>query len=151
MLCPALAVRARVLAADDRDEDAAKAVDELLGLWDEKLNLVPASSWIVDLACALEQLGRADELQPRADRAQLQTAWLEAALAFTSGAFESAADVFATIGSHPDEALARLRAAQTADPGGGDDAELARAVAFYREVDAIAFLREATEMPMGRT
>jgi class 3 adenylate cyclase/tetratricopeptide (TPR) repeat protein len=151
MLCPALAVRARVLAADDRHGDAADAVDELLGLWDEKLNLVPASSWIVDLACALERLGRTDELQPRADRVQLQTAWLEAALAFTSGAFESAADVFAAIGSQPDEALARLRAAQTTDPGECDNAELARAVAFYREVDAIAFLREATGIPMGRT
>jgi class 3 adenylate cyclase/tetratricopeptide (TPR) repeat protein len=149
MLCPALAVRARVLAADGRPSDAAEAIDELFALWDEKLNLVPAASWIVDLSCALADRGRADELRERAERVHLKTAWLEAALAFTSGAFADAAAAFATIGSRPDEALARLRAAQTAEPGRRDRDELELALAFYRQVEAGALLREAAGIPVA--
>ena len=149
MLCPALAVRARVLAADGRQSDAAEAIDELFALWDAKLNLVPAASWVVDLSYALTDRGRADELRERAERVLLKTAWLEAALAFTSGAFGDAAAAFATIGSRPDEALARLRAAQNADPGGIHRNELELALTFYREVDAGAFLREAAGIPVA--
>jgi hypothetical protein len=149
MLCPALAVRARVLAADGREADAAEAVDELFELWDEKLNLVPASSWVVDLASALEQLGRGDELRERADRVLLRTEWLEAALAFSSGAFAAAAGRFARIGSRPDEALAFLRAAQIPEPGRPDTSGLERATAFYREVGARALLEEALGAPAG--
>jgi hypothetical protein len=146
MLSPALAVHARVLAANGDDGAARLAVDELFALWDEKLNLVPASSWVVDLACALDQLGRAADLRERADRVQLRTAWLEAGLAYGSGAFEAAGDLFARIGSRPDEALARVRAAGSAtDPAAGDvSAEVAAALAFCREVGASAYLGTAT-------
>jgi class 3 adenylate cyclase len=151
MLCPALAVRARVLAGHGGDGEATRAVDELFALWDEKLELVPASSWVIDLACALEPLGRAEELRARADRVQLETAWLEAALAYVSGAFEVAGDLFARIGTRPDEALARVRAAQSTPMSGSDDvrAGLASALAFCREVDARAYLREAADIPVA--
>jgi class 3 adenylate cyclase len=141
MLCPALAVHGRVLAANGDEAEARLVVDELFALWDEKLNLVPASSWVVDLACALERLSRTVELRSRADAVQLRTAWLEAALAYGSGSFEAAGEVFARIGSRPDEALARVRAAgSAADAGAG---ELAGALAFCRDVGASAYLKAA--------
>jgi class 3 adenylate cyclase/tetratricopeptide (TPR) repeat protein len=150
MLCPALAVRARVLAGHDGDGEASRAVDELFALWDEKLDLVPASSWVVDLACALEPLGRAEELRARADRVQLETAWLDAALAYLSGAFATAADLFARIGSRPDEALARVRAARSVPESiqGNGPRELESALAFWREVEAHAYLRDASGIPV---
>ena len=58
MLYPALAVCARALAAAGKHGEAARLADELLAEWRSKLNQFPASSWVVDLACALELLGR---------------------------------------------------------------------------------------------
>jgi hypothetical protein len=81
------------------------------------------------------------ELRSRADAVQLRTAWLEAALAYGSGSFEAAGEVFARIGSRPVEALARVRAAgSAADAGAG---ELAGALAFCRDVGASAYLKAA--------
>jgi hypothetical protein len=57
-----------------------------------------------------------------------------------------AADRYVLIGSLPDEAFARLRAAEQL-LGAGRDADakvqLQRALAFYRQVDAAGYLREA--------
>jgi class 3 adenylate cyclase/tetratricopeptide (TPR) repeat protein len=147
MLCPALAVRARALAAAGVHENAGQVVDELLALWISKMNLFPVSSWVVDLVCALDDLGRADELRVTAAHVRARTAWLEAAVALTAGEFEDAASRFARIGSRPDEALARRRAAGALIRAGttreAARVELERALAFYRDVEAAAELREA--------
>jgi len=148
MLCPALAVRARVLVAAGDREAADRVVDELFALWEAKLRFVPASSWVFDVACVLEPLGRADELRRTATGVPLESAWLEAARAYTARAFVQSADVFARIGSRPDEALARLRAAQVGEVP-GDPHQLSSALAFYREVDAHAYLREAAAVPVA--
>jgi class 3 adenylate cyclase/tetratricopeptide (TPR) repeat protein len=145
MLCPALAVRARALIADGAHDEATGAVDELLALWHEKLNLFLASSWVVDLAWALDSLGRGQELRELAGGVRARTAWLEAATACASGSFDDAAALLARIGSAPDEALARLRFAQTrAESGSTSDArrELEAALSFFGEVEASAYLRE---------
>jgi hypothetical protein len=52
-----------------------------------------------------------------------------------------AADIYAEIGSQPDEAVARLEAAKRSPAG--RDGELERAIAFFRSVGAHAYLREA--------
>ena len=148
-LFPALAVRARVLAASDAFGEAAVVADELLEQWSSKRALVPASSWVVDLVCSLELLGRADELLPVADGVVAKTKWLQAAVAFARNDFEAAADVFSRIGSRPDEALARRRAAEKLVEAGSTAkaiGELERALSFYREVDAIAYLRQAESL-----
>ena len=64
-----------------------------------------------------------------------------------------AADRFRQIGSQPDQALARLRAAQILyGDGRAPEAheELTRALAFHRRVDATTYLREA-ELLVGAT
>jgi hypothetical protein len=146
MLCPALAVRARVLAAAGNLDEAAAAVDELLELWTAKLGLFLASSWVVDLTYALDALGRSEGLRAVAESVRARTAWLEAANAFASGEFAIAADCFAAIGSRPDEAQARLRSAQALARAGLEaDArvELERALAFFGSVEATGYLRDA--------
>jgi class 3 adenylate cyclase/tetratricopeptide (TPR) repeat protein len=100
------------------------------------------------LAWTFVGLGRADELvEPL--RPKLHSLWAKAAQAIVEGEFPRAADICAEIGSKPDEAYARLRAAQSMfAEGRQEEAEeqLQRAVDFYRSVGAIRYLREAESL-----
>ena len=84
------------------------------------------------------------ELSPLLD-ATRATPWVQAASAICSGELRRAADVLGGIGYVTGEAYARLRAAkQLVEEGrrAEADAELNRALAFYREVGATAYVRE---------
>ncbi len=75
----------------------------------------------------------------------LPTPWVEAAAAICSGEFRRAADVLGDIGCRSGEAYARLRAAKQlveVGPRAEADAELNRALVFYREVGATGYVRE---------
>jgi class 3 adenylate cyclase len=149
MLCPALAVHARALVAAGARDEAVQVVDELLALWVDKLNVIPASAWVVDLAWALEDLGLGGELQEVAERVHARTAWLEAATACASRQFDDAARILAEIGSIPDEAFARLRSAQARAGSGLDtdaQSDFERARAFFDEAGASEYLREAEQV-----
>ena len=146
MLYPALAVYAHALATSGAPADASRIVDELLTAWRSKLGFDPPSSWVVDLAQALDLLDRPHELVETAGDVTNSSAWLSAAVALASRDFSEAADIFARIGSLPDEAFARFNAAgMSADAGRGDEArdQLERALAFYRVVEANAHLDQA--------
>jgi thioredoxin-like negative regulator of GroEL len=81
------------------------------------------------------------------------TPWLRAAVAIARGGFDRAAELYAQIGSLPDEAFARLQAAKQPLAAGRrteGTAHLQRVVAFYREVQASSYLREA-EMLLAAT
>ena len=142
ILLPVLAFDAHALAAGRRSAEAGDAADELLRLWlDQGRGQSLASFWLADLAFALAELGRAEELVPTAGRTRTHTRWLDASDAAGEGDWRQAAGVFARIGSLPDEAAARLRAA--ADLGAADraaeaDEELRKANDFYRAVGAVA-------------
>ena len=114
--------------------------DELLRLWlDEGRGLSLASFWLADLAFALAALGRADELGSVAGRTPTRTRWLDAAQAAGSGDWPIAAGIYARIGSLPDEALARTKAAAdlaVADRQTEADDQLSRASEFYRRAGA---------------
>ena len=149
MLYPALALCAHALAAAGEHVEGARLADELLAEWRSKLNQFPASSWVVDLACALELLGREGELAEAAAGVLNRSVWLDAAIAFAQGEFEVASELFAAIGSRPDEALARLRAAEiVAETGSDTDAsvELDRALSFFRDVGAGAYLTRGDDV-----
>jgi class 3 adenylate cyclase/tetratricopeptide (TPR) repeat protein len=142
MLLPVLAFETHALAAAGRTDEAGPAADELLRLWlDEGRGLSLASFWLADLAFALTALGRAGELGPVAGRTPTRTRWLDAAEAAGDGDWPRAAGIFARIGSLPDEALARARAAADLAAAGRpaeSDEQLGRAAEFYREVGAPA-------------
>jgi class 3 adenylate cyclase len=81
-----------------------------------------------------------------AEQGPAPTRWFQAAAAMAAGRFAEAADRFAEIGSLPDEAFARLRAAERllavgARTEGG--AQLQRALAFFRQVGAGGYLSRA--------
>ena len=149
LLYPALAFGARAEVVAGSLDRGVSLADELLSLWQSKVDAFPAASWAVDLAWTLDALGRGDEFAETAARVASPTLWLGAVVAFVAGDFGTAAQRFAEIGSRPDEAFARLQAAKALLDAGRDHearGELRRAVAFYRAVDATTYLREADSL-----
>ena len=136
-LYPALAFRARALVAAGREDDASRALDALLGSMREMPSL--PSFWALDLVVGLDALGRADELIEVAAVAP-QTRWLDAALAYARGNAAEAATICAAIGTRPDEAFARLVAAERATDDEAKSAHRSAALAFFKEVGADAYV-----------
>jgi hypothetical protein len=120
-------------------------VDELL----TRLRSSPSgfgSSWVLSLSVAVTELDRAHELGPLFEIATLSTPWLDAGRAYAAGAFREAADILGAVGAAGEEAFVRLRAAESlieADRRAEADAQLQRALAFYRSMGATAYIREA--------
>jgi class 3 adenylate cyclase/tetratricopeptide (TPR) repeat protein len=112
MLYPALAFCANVTVASEARAEGERLAGELLDLWRARPDAFPVSSWSVDLACALRQVGRGAELREIAGAVAMRTQWLHAVVALADGEVATAAERFAAIGSRPDEALARLVAAE---------------------------------------
>jgi tetratricopeptide (TPR) repeat protein len=147
VLYPGLAFAARAARATGRSDDAIVLIDELLGLWRDRPQTVLQSHLqsFADAAEVLSALDRGAELDALGADAWVQTRWIEAAGAYVRGDFQLAADIYEEAGSLPDEAYARLRAAEALIRAGNraeGDRELQRALAFYRSVDAKAHLRE---------
>ena len=126
----ALAGFIRVLLAAGRSSDAEALAPELL-----ETELNPYA--LPDVAVSLVDLGRGEEMFPVLDGSG-PSVWLDAAKAFTAGDYVGAADLYAEIGSLPDEADARLRS--------GIDSQVLRALEFYRSVGATRYIREGEAM-----
>ena len=125
--------------------DAGGLLDELI----ERRQAFPSglvSHWVIPFVVVLKALGRAQQLEEIARNATISTRWLEAGLAYASDAFSEAADTLGEMGSRPDEAFVRLRAAEALVEAGRRaeaNVQLERALAFYRSVGATAYVREA--------
>ena len=148
VLHPSLAFHSHALLACGKREDAEPLVDELL----ERLRASRSSTlsyWVVPFAVVLTALGRTGELDALARSATISTRWLDAAQAYGAGRFEEAAAIHADIGCVPEEAFARLRAAEVLIEAGRRpeaDAQLQQALSFYRSVGATAYIREAEDL-----
>ncbi len=143
MLVPALALQARVLESAGRREEAGALAAELLSVWPERC---PTSYWVADLAFTLRELGTSALLDEAAAAAPAASRWLEAASAVSAGELATAAEVYAAIGSLPDEAMARLATARSALEGGrrkAADDELALALGAFHRLGATRYVRQA--------
>jgi class 3 adenylate cyclase/tetratricopeptide (TPR) repeat protein len=143
LVLPALAFGARVLCPTD-PRRADELAGELFATWRSTAWNIPGE-WLADLGAALVVVDRPDELLEAAERVSLRTPWLEAAVAVGTGEFPRAAEIYGAIGQRPEEAYARLRAADVLVGEGRRaeaDAELQRALAFWRSVGATAYIRE---------
>jgi class 3 adenylate cyclase len=141
-LFPTLALSARVALAGGNDDEALEFAEKLLEAWSESATTL-ASFWTADLAAVMAGCGRGERLLEEAARPHAATRWLEAACALAAGKLEQAADLYGEIGSAPDEAFARLRAAErliAEDRRSDAETQLKRALAFYRRIDAKAYL-----------
>jgi tetratricopeptide (TPR) repeat protein len=125
----------------DRVREARATARELLD-HERIVSVYPA---LFALALAAERLGLTSELQERVDRLQVRTRWSEASSAILDGDFGDGADIFGRMGARPHEALTRLRAAEAfvADGRRAEaDAQLRKALAFWRSVRATRYVRE---------
>jgi len=113
-------------------ETASERLDELLHRW--RLDLQNVTFNPSELAFTAVLLGRQKEFLAVADDARATT-WLDAAGAFARGDYVGAAERFSEIGSRPNEAYARLAA--------GDEANVRRALDFYRSVGAKLYIARA--------
>jgi class 3 adenylate cyclase/tetratricopeptide (TPR) repeat protein len=151
-LFPALAFHSRIRLATDGRKEASKLATKLLDTW-AAAGVTFAAFWLADLAVVLAELDRADDLEHASTSfVRIPTRWLDAARAVVRGDDLHAARIYAAIGSLPDEAEARLRAAENlAKTGRRDEAdgELAPALDFYRSVQASGWLARAERLLVG--
>jgi tetratricopeptide (TPR) repeat protein len=141
----ALAVRGRMLLAAGRAQEADAQASKLLAILPERGAPLTGPDWGGELAVVLQRLGRAADYVALT-RAWETTPWRQAAGAVAAGDFQRAAELYAEIGSLPDQAFARLRAAEqllAAGRQGEGNAQLQQALGFYRQVRASAYEREA--------
>jgi class 3 adenylate cyclase/tetratricopeptide (TPR) repeat protein len=145
VMWPALAFGARAFVANDRSR-AETLASELLSAWEEHgLGIGGDFAWLSDLAVALAALGGESELGMLVERSMVKTPWRTAAAAYVSGDFQAAAAEYSAIGALPEEADARLRAAEILVGAGRRaeaEAELEHSFAFWRSVGATAYVRE---------
>jgi class 3 adenylate cyclase/tetratricopeptide (TPR) repeat protein len=147
-LFPALAFWARASIEHDPDEVEA-SVAELLGALAAGQPLWGASA-LPDLLAAMPHR-RFPELRSLLAEATPDTRWYEAARAVFDGDHARAADIYAVIGSMPDEAFARLEAARQSlvTGAGGTEDQLEGALAFFRRVEARVYLNDAERLAAG--
>ena len=108
---------------------------------------------IPDAAAAAVALGRERDLSEILAASVGGAEWHQAALASLTGDHATAAELYRELGALPPEADARVRLAQAlSDEGGPEEAEaeLQRALAFWRSVEATAYVREAEELSAAR-
>jgi len=147
-LNPALAYHAWVAtAAGDRGAASALA-DELVEAWAATGIRQPAELSVAPWV--FRELGRTAELLYALEHeAFAPTPWHEAARLIASGELAAGADVFARIGSVPDEAYTRLKAAE-AFLAAGDRAEADRqlrlALPVFTRLGATAWAAEAESL-----
>jgi class 3 adenylate cyclase/tetratricopeptide (TPR) repeat protein len=141
---PALSF-AGIAFLEARQKHQAEALaDELLDL-DPTEHPMPHYAMLFDLAWLMIGLNRRHELAQATKQAPIRTPWIDAAEAIADGAYGEAADIYARTGARPLEAYTRLRAAaELVDAARRTeaDAQLHRALAFWRSVDATRYLRD---------
>ncbi len=143
VLGPALLSRARVLVGAARQQEADGLLVELLR--DPDL----ADCFQHQLPLLLTELGRGREYLATLGDEQPATPWLEAGRAAASGDLRRAAAVYEEIGARAAEAQARLLLAEAliAERRRAEaDAELARALAYFRSVRATAYTSRGEEL-----
>ncbi len=132
-LYPALAVHARLSAALGDREEAERFVEELLERFAERPSL--PIHWITDLAIACSRIGRGPEALASIRSSAPSTRWLDAAESIVQGDLAVAADLYEQMGAQPEAAYCRLISV--------GDGRIEQALAFYRNVGASAYAREA--------
>jgi hypothetical protein len=107
--------------------------------------LPTAPDWSGDLAIVLQALGRGAELLQFLAEAKMPIPWFQAAAAVAAGHFQRAADLYDQIEAQPEAAFARLQAAKGLVAAGRRaeaNAQLSRALVFYRQVGATGYVQE---------
>jgi class 3 adenylate cyclase len=138
------ALCAHVYTALARREQAARLVKEIEDDLLRGAGLSFAAIGLHAAASAALRLGLLSELETALEQ-HVATPWIDVVRHYAEGDFVAAADMLGSFGSKPEEAEARLHAAERLAAGGrGAEAadQLRRAIAFYRSVGATRYLQE---------
>ena len=142
ILVPLLVCNARLGTGDD----ASALFDEFLELWSRmRSGVIGPPATLPDAAAAAVALGRERDFEEAAAATRGGEPWVRAGLAYVEHDFTRAADLYREIGTVPDEADARLRAAEEAIETGRraeGERELERALALWRSLGATAYVLE---------
>jgi tetratricopeptide (TPR) repeat protein len=144
VLQPTLGEYARVLLMAGRPGEAEATADELLAIAAREEGHLIWSLWFVPESLVLSSVGRAAEVPRLAERARPDTPWIRTGVAIADEDLPRAADMLSAIGSLPHEAYLRLGAAERLLSDGRRseaEEELQLALAFFRGVDATAYVR----------
>jgi class 3 adenylate cyclase len=151
MLLPTLADAALIVATGG-DRDAAQRVAELFDeLVAARADDWHASAWAVGFALALALTGQVERYA--AVTAEGPSRWLAPAMLIAEERYGEAADELALLGARPEEALTRLLLAQRRIADGHraeGEAQLSRAIGFWRDVGAVHHAAMAAAM-LART
>jgi class 3 adenylate cyclase/tetratricopeptide (TPR) repeat protein len=145
-LFPALSFAAVAALEQGEAHEAESLADELLALRPADHAIPHHVSPLFELAWVMAGLGRSEELVKAIERAAVRTPHVDAAAALAQGSYLAAADMYTKMGSLPNEAHARLRAAAQLSEAGRRreaDQQLQRTLAFWRSVNATRYVREA--------
>jgi class 3 adenylate cyclase/tetratricopeptide (TPR) repeat protein len=148
-LYPTLAVAAFVYAGAGSSTEASGCKEELLAMLDEDEGGTPPYqaqlvAFIADSPGDRERIAAVV-----ARRGSSTIPWLRLVEAITRRDFLEAAEIAAGIGNRPDEAYARLKAAEQLVEQGRRaeaDVQLGAALAFYRSVGATRYVREGERL-----
>lgn len=146
-LFPSLAERGRIQLWLGRTDEAVASIEEILRATDPEPSM-DRSWWIAAAAIVFGEVGRGDEILALGGE-HLPSRWIRAARSWAAGDAGGAADVFAEIGSAPDEAYARLKQAERLlEAGSRNEAEpfLDRALELFRGMGATAFVQQAERL-----
>jgi len=144
-LCPTLALRAFVLLSTGQADPARRLATEVLESWSGVEQVVLTWGGVGALA-AIAALGKRGPLDVLEADSSSRSRWVAAAEGYLAGDLERAAEIYERIGSLPDAAYARLRAAERfVSDGQNAEAEAHRqkALVFYRSVGATRYIHEA--------
>ena len=139
-LQPALGCHIRTDVALGRIENARSLAQELVALLERGVT----TFGLIQLALSADVLGVREEVERVIQRLPDRSS-VHVAVAILEGDFERAADLSAEEGWPVEEAAHRLRAAQALVEAGrrqDADVQLEQALAFYRSVGAIRFIRQ---------
>ena len=138
----ALVSSAYVFSIGSQRDRAVSLARELLEPLSRGVGMQAAVINLATFACAAVRLDLGQELVD-ALASHPQTPWSDEVRAYVRGDFAAAAEILQRIGSRPDEAEARLRAAeQLVAEGRRPDEQLQRALELYRQMGATHYLRE---------
>ncbi|MFN2470423.1 MAG: AAA family ATPase [Gaiellaceae bacterium] len=141
-LGPSLGFGARLNAELDDMTGARELAEELLDGWRRTGFAGRAQDWVIELWFALWRLGREGQLGDALD-ASTPSPWTRATKALMGRDFASAAEIVGGLGANSVEALIRLWAAERLVEQGRRpeaDAELQRALSFWRSVGATRYV-----------
>jgi class 3 adenylate cyclase/tetratricopeptide (TPR) repeat protein len=132
VLLPALTDYVLCLLELGRRDEAGGVTAELEMMTPESHE--PPHYWFLDLAFVMRQLGQGEDLVRLAEALPVRTLWLEAAVLYAAEDLTAAADLLADMGAAPAEAYVRLQA--------GDEANVRRALGFWRSVGATRYVSQ---------